>query len=473
MSKEITASEKTSEKKLSALDLFLGVVCLMLFLDTATSSSAMGPTSITWYLILAVLFFIPAAMVTAELAATYPGDGGLYSWVKISLGDNWASRVSWYYWLNNAVWVSSATIFIMDVVSEMLANLFGIEISFFVYILLSIALVWVYVFLALQPLKESTFVTNIGGIAKLTIVGGLVICAICYLIFNQGETASNLALSEFKPSLGAAFVFFPALIYNLMGFDSIAAIGGSNIENPGKDLPRVIITNVLLLTVFYIIANLAILIITPMENIDIINGLLNCFTLTFNGSLGIALYVIVGILFLYSLLSQGPAWLQAAGNMAIEAADHQELPKVFATRTKKGTALGASVLIGVVSTILITAYGFLAGGVAENLFWTLFSFNSFIFLIPYILMFSAFLKLRKTDEKTKRPFRFPGSYGFAAFVSRFDQIILITTLVLFFWVPGTAMDWLSAITLAIGIGIGLLLGEIFNYQRKKKLQSHK
>lgn len=468
------SSETATIKKLNAKDLFFGIICLLLFLDTATSSAAMGPTSITWYLIMAAVFFIPAALVVAELGSTYPSNGGLYHWVKISLGDDWASRVSWYYWLNNAVWIASATIFIMDVLSQMLQVLTGIEVSFFVYILASVVLVWIYIFIAMRPLNESTVLTNIGGIAKLSIVGCLAICAICYLVINGGSTATNLSFGEFKPSLGAALVFFPALIYNLMGFDSICAIGGDRIENPGRDLPRMMIINVLLITVVYIIANLAILIITPVENIDIINGILNCFLLTFDGGLGTALYVLVGILFLYTLLTQGPAWMQAAGYMALESASNKELPKVFGTTTKKhGTPFGSLIIIGIVGSVLIISYGLLAsfaGGSAEDLFWTLFSFTSIIFLIPYIVCFSAFIKLRKTDSETVRAYRFPGPQWLAFFFSRLGQFILICTLILFFWVPGEPMDWLTAVTLGAGVLIGLVIGEFFNYNRKRLLK---
>lgn len=463
------SAETAKTKKLSAMDLFLGIICLMLFLDTATSSSAMGPTSITWYLILAVIFFVPAALVTAELSSTYPSDGGLYHWVKISIGNDNAARVSWYYWLNNAVWVASATIFVMDVVSSMLGQLFGIEIPFFAYIVLSAALCWVYVFIAMRPMNESTLVRNIGGIAKLTIVACLALCAIAYLIFNDGKTATDLSLPAFKPTLGAAFVFFPALIYNVMGFDAISAIGGSNIKNPGKDLPRMIILNLVVITVVYIIANLAILAITPMEDIDIINGILNCFLLTFNGALGTAFYVIIGVIFLYTLISQGPSWMQAAAYMGVEAASHDELPKIFGTTNKKlGTPSGSLILIGVVSTLLIIAYGLLAGGSAEGLFWTLFSFTSIIFLLPYILCFSAFISLRKNDKETVRAYRFPGSDRFGIIVSRFCQVVLLFTILIFFWVPGQPMDWVSAITLGMGVLAGIILGEVFNIRRKKK-----
>lgn len=464
------SSEVAKTKKLSAMDLFLGIILFMLFLDSGTASSAMGISSITWYLILGVIFFLPSALTTAELGSTYPSDGGLYHWVKISLGADSAARVAWYYWLNNAVWVASATIFVMDVISEMLTLLTGFEISFFWYLAVSCVLVWIYVFLAARPQNESTRVRNLGGIAKLTIVACVVICAIAYLVKNGGQMATEFNAAAFKPTIGAAFAFFPALIYNVMGFDAISAIGGSNIKNPGKDLPRMIITNLVLITVIYIIFTFSICAITPMADIDIINGILNCFILTFTGNLGILFYVIVGIIFLYTLISQGPAWMQAAGYMALESAENHELPQVFGTTTKKGAPLGSAVIIGIVSTVVIIVYGLLAsfvGGTASDLFWTLFSFTSLIFLMPFILCFSAFIKLRKIDKETKRAYRFPGPDWFGIIVSRFCQLVILFTMMLFFWVPGQPMDWVSAIALGIGFLIGLGLGEVFNINRKK------
>ena len=462
--------------KLNARDLFFGIACLVLFLDTATSSSAMGPTSITWYLILALIFTVPTAMVTAELGSSYPSDGGLYHWVKISLGNTCAARVSWYYWLNNAVWVASATIFVINVISEMLALLTGIVIPFPLQLFFAAALVWLYVFIACRPMRESTRLRNLGGIAKLTIVVALILCALVYLVKHGGETATPLSLGAFKPTLGAVFVFFPALIYNIMGFDAICAIAGGKIKNPGRDLPRMILLNMVILTLVYVVANLAILTVTPRAEINIITGILNCFTLTFAGNSGIALYVVVGLIFLYTSVTQGPSWMQAAAYMSAEAAAQGEFPRVFGIIGKKlGTPVGSLVLIGVVSTVFIASYGLLAvfaGNTAQELFWKLFSFTSIIFLLPYILCFSAFIKLRKTDPGTKRPFRFPGPPWLAMAAGRLDQAILIFTIALFFYVPGEPIDVIGDLSLGVGVVIGLSLGEILRRRARSTRAPH-
>ena len=460
-------------KKLSFKDLFLGTIVLILFLDTVSTSSAMGQTSIAWYVILVIIFLIPMGLITAELSSTYPSDGGLYHWIKISLGDDWAARTSWYYWLNIAIWMGSSTCFVMDVFNKILLVTTGIEVSFPVYLGASIALVWVYAFFAMRPLNQATTVTNIGGAFKLIIVGSLIVCAICFLVFNGGQTANDLSPAALVPAPGAIFAFFPALIYNLLGLDAIAAIGGSNIENPKKDLPRNIIISCIVLAFALIVANFCLLAITPLDDIDIINAIPACFTLTFEGPLGIVLYVVVAIMFIVTLVFPGPTWMEAGAKMSIEAAKNNELPKIFASTNKHGSPSWSILLMAIVGSALLIIYGILTtvtDGAADDLFWQLFSFVTVIFTIPYILMPSAFIWLRKHD-KTERAYRFPGPQAVPFFFCRLSQALLIFTLIRFFWVPGEEVSIVSDVALGIGVVIGIGLGEVFNVRRKKILKA--
>ena len=472
----INSETAAKVKKLGAIDLFLGIIMFMLFLDSGTAASAMGINGIIWYVILAVIFFLPMALINAELGSTYPSDGGLYHWVNISIGADNACRTTWYYWLNNALCTASGSIFIMDVICNMLKMLTGIEVSFTVYLGLSCVLAWIFVLVAIRPQHESVLVRNIGGIAKLSIVAALLLCAAVFMVKNGGQSATPISASDFRPTIGAAFVFFPALIYNVVGFDAISAVGGGNIKNPGRDLPRMMILSLIVLVAIYILFTLAMCFITPYEEIDIINGILNCFVITFPGAFGKALYILIGIVFLYTLLTQQPSWMQAAGYMAIESSKNHELPKVFGTVTKKDAPFGSIILMGIVATVVIVSYGVLAaaaGSSAGDLFWTLFSFTNLIFLLPFLLCFSAFIALRKNDKETVRAFRFPGSDGFGIFCARFCQAALIFTMLLFFWVPGQPIDWTTDIALAIGFAIGFGLGEYFNIRRKRILREKK
>jgi amino acid transporter len=59
----------------------------VLTLRSLPSIAEDGWSSIAYYLLGAILFFIPLALVAAELATGWPRAGGLYAWVKEAFGD--------------------------------------------------------------------------------------------------------------------------------------------------------------------------------------------------------------------------------------------------------------------------------------------------------------------------------------------------------------------------------------------------
>jgi len=57
-----------------------------------------GTSSISLWVIAAVLFFIPSAMVINELSSRFPEEGGLYVWTKEAFGDFHGFVAGWNYW---------------------------------------------------------------------------------------------------------------------------------------------------------------------------------------------------------------------------------------------------------------------------------------------------------------------------------------------------------------------------------------
>ena len=93
----------------------------------------------------------------------------------------------------------------------------------------------------LEKIWESKWLTNVSGVIKLLIAAGIIISAIIYI--SRGNAAANdFSMASFIPKLGDSFIFFPALIYNFLGFEVMSAMGGQ-MKNPKKDVPRAVISN--------------------------------------------------------------------------------------------------------------------------------------------------------------------------------------------------------------------------------------
>jgi amino acid transporter len=59
----------------------------------------------TWLIFLSVLFFIPYALLTAELGAAFPEEGGCYEWTKLAFGRFVAGVNAVIYWISNPIWL--------------------------------------------------------------------------------------------------------------------------------------------------------------------------------------------------------------------------------------------------------------------------------------------------------------------------------------------------------------------------------
>jgi amino acid transporter len=244
-----------------------------------------------------------------------------------------------------------------------------------------------------------------------------------------------------------------------MGFELMSGAAGE-MKNPGKDIPRAIVISGLLVALFYLLGTVGMLAALPLEELGLVEGIIDTLRILFGaGGAGGALVTVLGVAALYTLLANMVTWTMGANRTAAEAAAEGELPAVFGRlHPVNKTPVSAFVITGLVSTAVIILYGLMAGS-AEDLFWTLFAFSSMVFLLPYLALFPAFLKLRQTDAKIERPYRVPVNTSGAAILALICELFILQAIVFFVWVPGEPVDWTFAAPVLIGVLVTLMVGE--------------
>ena len=85
------------------------------FANSTVAYEQMGYGSIMWYILAAIFFFLPSALMLAEYGAAFKeAKGGIYSWLAGSVGEKIAFigtfiwLASWVIWLvstSNKVWI--------------------------------------------------------------------------------------------------------------------------------------------------------------------------------------------------------------------------------------------------------------------------------------------------------------------------------------------------------------------------------
>jgi amino acid transporter len=445
--------EQGFKKALKGLDMTLFTVCAILVLDTLAASAAIGPSSISWWVITLVLFFIPYGLITAELGTAYPEEGGLYVWIKRAFGERWAARSTWLYWVNTALWMPSVYILFAGV----FAQLFMPDLSLWGKILIGVIMTWVTVGIGVLSLDTGKWVPNIGAAIKAIIVLVIGVGAIVFAMRNG--VANDLSLPNLMPEWGAGLAFLPVIVYNFMGFELMSG-AGAEMENPGRDIPRAIITAGVFIAFFYLLGTAGMLMALPLDKLGLISGAVDTLrAILGEGGLADVAVTVLGIGFLFTLLANMVTWTMGANRTAAEAAQDGELPAIFGKlHPINKTPVSAYILTGVVSTVVIVIYGLMAGS-AEDLFWTLFAFSSIVFLMPYLALFPAFLRLRQIDADIKRPYRVPGGKLLAWIMAVVCELFILQGVIFFVWVPGQEFDSAKGVPILIGVVVTLLLGE--------------
>ena len=435
-------------KTLKQRDMVLFTVSAILLLDTLTAAASVGASSVFWWVSLGFIFFIPFALICAEMGCAYPEQGGIYAWIRDAFGGRWASRATWAYWVNTAVWMPAIFILFAGVFKQMFAP----DLSLGWQIAIGVILTWMAVGVNVVALDVGKWIPNIGAILKVLIFLAIIIGALLYT--RDHGMANPLTWETMKPDWGSSLQYIPAIIYGMLGFELVSA-SSEEMKDPAKDVPRAIFISGVIIITLYLLGTIAVLAAIPAGDVNLVEGLIDTFRLFFGDSTaGRAFTLALGVGALFTFFSNGVTWALGCNRAAAEAALEGELPRVFAIESKKlGTPVGAAVLMGLISTVILVLYGFLSGS-NEDLFWSLFAFSAVIFLLPYQGMFMAFIHTRVNDPDHHRPYRLPGSLAVAKVAAWTCFCVLALSIVLFVYTPGEGVQWPVLIGVLTTLGIG-------------------
>jgi len=450
---DITRNNNGHKKVLRSLDMTLFTICAIHVIDTLAPSAAIGPSTISWWIITLVLFFIPYGLITAELGTTYPEQGGIYVWVKKAFGDKWAARTTWLYWINVALWMPSVYILF----AGMFSQLFFPDLVLWVQIAIGIFMTWITVWIGTMTLGSVKWIPNIGAILKTLIMVLLGVGAFFYA--GKNGMANDLSFQNILPKWGAGLAFLPVIVFNFMGFELVSG-ASAEMKNPSRDIPRAIIISGISIALFYVLGTVGILMALPLEKLGLVTGIIDTLSILFGGNaLGDFVVLLLGIAALYTFLANMVTWTIGANRTVAEASKENRLPAIFGLEHPvHKTPVGAFILTGIISTVVIILFGFMAGS-TDELFWTLFAFSSMVFLMPYLALFPAFLKLRSSNEKIQRPYKVPGGKILITILAIICELFVLQAIVFFVWVPGEPIDMAFAIPVVLGVIITLIVGE--------------
>ncbi len=384
------------------------IITSILSLRGLPSEAKFGVQSIFYYIFAAVVFLLPYSLVCAELASTWTESGGLYRWVSEAFGPRWGWTSMFLEWMTIIIWfptvlifgaVSLAYIFWPESFDQALATnkIYTLVIAFVLY--------WGATFNAFRGTKSANKLSTYGGLFG-TIIPVVVLFALGIIYVATGHTMHLDHIPFFPNFSHLNTVVLAASIFLFFGGMEIQAVHINDMRNPARDFPKSVFLSIIVIVAAYALGTLIIGVVIPSKDIDILQSLLMAynelwaaFDLGWLGNV-MAFFIMFGVLGQVSALVNGPS----VGVMAVAQSGY--LPRGLQTVNKNGVNQNILYIAGGVVTILSLVIIVLPS--VEAAYQIMSQLSTIIYLIMVLIIYGAFIRLRRTEPNKRRGFKVPG-----------------------------------------------------------------
>lgn len=447
----------TERKKLGILALSIISINTILGLKNIPFAATVGPSAILFWVIAAILYFIPISLMVAELSTSYPDQGGVTAWVNRAFGERASFLCGWFYWVANFTYYPSLLIGITINVAYAIDQQQIIKNTWLTTII-ALVIFWAMTLLTLRGTRMSgklaAIGTPLGVVVPIILIFGFGFAS----IFTGHHSATEFTASSIMPnhlSLNTV-MFLSTLMFAYAGMETLGTIA-EDVDRPQRTFPKAILISSAIIGSVYILGTIAfqfVINIKPAQTATALYLFADQVTQQFH--LPFNLSQILGICFVVSILG-ALSFLILNPSVVFHESGKNILPKFLTKRNKMNMPSNLILWQAVgVSVILLLAGFFPSVSAALNM---LIFMATLAFFIPYVFLISAYIKLRKTDNDTIRPFYIKNT-KLAYLVAAFGLFSVIGTIILtLIPSPGTTISQYAP--LIVGPIVFSLLGVWF------------
>jgi amino acid transporter len=378
-------------------------------LRTLPFSAEYGLSLVFFYLVAACFFFIPSGLISAELGTGWPHTGGLYIWIREAFGEKIGLIAIWLNWVYNLAWYPT----MMALIAGTFAYLFSPELAqnkTYMYLLI-FGLFWTATLLNSCGMKISVLISTVGALIG-TLLPMLLIIVLGLIWFFQGRPSEiTFTFSSLFPTTASydKLAFFSNILFGLIGLEMVAAHAGE-MKNPRRDYPKALFFSSIIILTSIILASLAIAMVVPHKNLNLVVGVIQAFSLFFEAFGMPWMTKIIAVCVILGGLSGVAAWMIGPTKGIMIAGKDSSLPKLFTKVNKHGVPTGALFLQAIIVSILSLAFVFMP--TVNSSFWLLSIITAQLALIVYVTLFAASIKLHHHKREVQRNFKVPfGDFG--------------------------------------------------------------
>jgi amino acid transporter len=406
--KEEERKKATNRYKLSLITFTLITGAALLQTRDYPTMAVTGWNTIVFNLLAVIMFLIPCALVAAELATGWPGEGGVYTWVKEAFGEHWGFTASWLQWFQMTI----AFVTILAFTAGVLAYIFNPALADNkLFIFLIIILVWWGVtFVDFRGLKTSSWISSIflilGVFLPMTILivgGATYVASGAPINLTVQPTWNDLIpnLTNFR-----ILVLLVTFTFTYTGIE-VTSAHAEDMKNVHRDYPLGVFIIGIIAAASSIIGSLIVGLVLPVQNLVLTAGLMQTYETIFNWFGLVWVVPVIAILIAIGSIGKITTWVLGPVRGLGRAAREGLLPPILQKHNKAGVPVSMLILQAVFVSIWGVIFVLLPGGV-NSAFWMLLALTTTVYIVMYILMYLAAIKLRYSQLNVKRAFKVPG-----------------------------------------------------------------
>jgi amino acid transporter len=453
-----TAAVHALPRAMGLRDLVLFNIVAVLSLRWFATAAAAGPSSVSLWVLAALLFFVPQGLAVSHLSARYPSEGGIYFWTKRSFGEGHAFLCGWCYWVNNILYYPNLLMSTAVVGTYVIGRGgTGLESDWSYVLPATLGALWLAVGINIVGLRTGRWLQNLGAVG--TYLPGMLIVGFGVYAALTRPPATPMTFDRLVPDLGdwSSLNLWASIAFAFAGLE-LCAVLGDEVKNPQRTLPRSILISAPLIAFLYIAGTVSVLWLVPTGEVNIVSGFLQALHVGANDA-GVALAWLApaaAAMYVIGNIGGVGAWITGPARVAFVIGLDRYFPPAFGKVHPRWKTPYVAILVQAILAslfLLVSVVG--RGTTVEKAYLVILDTMLLVYFIPYIYLFLCYL-----IDRLRGAVAAPMSGRALAAVIGLSGLTLTLLAMGIATVPpgGTEEPWLFRLKVIGGAGAVVLLG---------------
>ena len=393
--------------KLGVFTLAIMNVTAVVSLRGLPAEAEYGLSSAFYYLFAAIVFLIPTSLVAAELAAMFKDkQGGVFRWVGEAFGKKWGFLAIWLQWIESTIWYPTVLTFgavAIAFIGMGQANDMALASNKIYSLVVVLAIYWLATFISLKGMGWVSKVAKIGGLVGTIIPAALLVVLGVVYLATGGVSQMDFHGSFFPDLTNFNNLVLASGIFLFYAGMEMSGIHVTDMENPAKNYPKAIFIGAFITVLIFVLGTFALGVIIPQKDINLTQSLLIGFDKYFAYLHASWLSPVIAVALAFGVLASVLTWVSGPSKGIFAVGKAGYLPPFFQKANGNGVQRNILLLQGAIVTVLGLLFVVMPS--VQSFYQILSQLTVVLYLIMYLMMFAAAIKLRYNMKDYERPYR--------------------------------------------------------------------